>query len=190
MTAEEFPFIADFGAERASDEPELIVDVEGFEGPLDLLLTLARQQKVDLAKISILALATWRERSARPLDQGGDRAKRQISCEDHADGLRLLGDHDRLLVDAPIAEWNRSPDPDALALGSRDLVTHPLPDHLASNWAKESSTLNWILKKDRGREHDDDRKRTDYGQGSHAQSPPRISRTRIVLQAPHAASRP
>jgi segregation and condensation protein A len=34
-----------------------MVDVEGFEGPLDLLLTLARQQKVDLAKISILALA-------------------------------------------------------------------------------------------------------------------------------------
>jgi segregation and condensation protein A len=33
------------------------VDVEGFEGPLDLLLALARQQKVDLAKISILALA-------------------------------------------------------------------------------------------------------------------------------------
>ena len=38
-------------------EPALVVDVEGFEGPLDLLLTLARQQKVDLAKISILALA-------------------------------------------------------------------------------------------------------------------------------------
>jgi segregation and condensation protein A len=35
----------------------MIVDVEGFEGPLDLLLGLARQQKVDLAKISILALA-------------------------------------------------------------------------------------------------------------------------------------
>jgi segregation and condensation protein A len=43
--------------ERASDEPALIVDVEGFEGPLDLLLRLAREQKVDLAKISILALA-------------------------------------------------------------------------------------------------------------------------------------
>jgi segregation and condensation protein A len=43
--------------ERGSDEPALVVDVEGFEGPLDLLLTLARQQKVDLAKISILALA-------------------------------------------------------------------------------------------------------------------------------------
>jgi segregation and condensation protein A len=43
--------------ERASDEPSLMLDVDGFEGPLDLLLTLARQQKVDLAKISILALA-------------------------------------------------------------------------------------------------------------------------------------
>ena len=44
-------------SERATDDPALVVDVEGFEGPLDLLLTLARQQKVDLAKISILALA-------------------------------------------------------------------------------------------------------------------------------------
>ena len=35
----------------------LIVDVEGFEGPLDLLLTLSRTQKVDLLKISILKLA-------------------------------------------------------------------------------------------------------------------------------------
>src|ERR687887_1837238 len=51
------PFATDLVAERASDEPALIVDVEGFEGPLDLLLTLARHQKVDLAKISILALA-------------------------------------------------------------------------------------------------------------------------------------
>ena len=39
-----------------SDEA-LIVDVGGFEGPLDLLLELARHHKVDLAQISILALA-------------------------------------------------------------------------------------------------------------------------------------
>jgi segregation and condensation protein A len=50
-------FTEDIAQDRGSDEPTLIVDVEGFEGPLDLLLTLARQQKVDLAKISILALA-------------------------------------------------------------------------------------------------------------------------------------
>ncbi|GGE40984.1 segregation and condensation protein A [Actibacterium pelagium] len=35
----------------------LIIDVDGFEGPLDLLLTLSRTQKVDLRKVSILQLA-------------------------------------------------------------------------------------------------------------------------------------
>lgn len=34
-----------------------IIDVDGYEGPLDLLLTLSRTQKVDLRKISVLALA-------------------------------------------------------------------------------------------------------------------------------------
>ena len=57
MSAEIVSFTAELNADRASDEPALVVDVEGFEGPLDLLLTLARQQKVDLARISILALA-------------------------------------------------------------------------------------------------------------------------------------
>lgn len=59
MNAEVLPFEtpAPDAAEVASDEPALVVDVEGYEGPLDLLLALARQQKVDLHKISILALA-------------------------------------------------------------------------------------------------------------------------------------
>lgn len=43
-------------AERL-DAEALIVDVDGFEGPLDVLLTLGRTQKVDLTKISILQLA-------------------------------------------------------------------------------------------------------------------------------------
>jgi segregation and condensation protein A len=38
-------------------EEALVVTVDGFEGPLDLLLALARDQKVDLAKISVLKLA-------------------------------------------------------------------------------------------------------------------------------------
>ncbi|WP_343116936.1 ScpA family protein [Ostreiculturibacter nitratireducens] len=43
-------------SERLAAEA-LIVDVDGFEGPLDLLLTLSRTQKVDLRKISVLQLA-------------------------------------------------------------------------------------------------------------------------------------
>ncbi|PLL13312.1 segregation/condensation protein A [Tabrizicola sp. TH137] len=43
-------------AERLAAEA-LIVDVDGYEGPLDLLLTLSRTQKVDLRRISILQLA-------------------------------------------------------------------------------------------------------------------------------------
>lgn len=43
-------------AERIAAE-SLIVDVDGFEGPLDLLLSLSRTQKVDLRKISVLQLA-------------------------------------------------------------------------------------------------------------------------------------
>jgi len=36
---------------------DLVVALDGFDGPLDLLLSLAREQKVDIGKISILALA-------------------------------------------------------------------------------------------------------------------------------------
>jgi segregation and condensation protein A len=40
------------------DAPEqLVLELDGYEGPIDLLLALAREQKVDLGKISILALA-------------------------------------------------------------------------------------------------------------------------------------
>ncbi|MEJ2378927.1 MAG: segregation/condensation protein A, partial [Pseudolabrys sp.] len=49
MSADEFDTALQ-EADRADSEPAMIVDVEGFEGPLDLLLALARQQKVDLTK--------------------------------------------------------------------------------------------------------------------------------------------
>jgi segregation and condensation protein A len=53
---------ADFEAWEAAEEAigtddALVVSLDGFEGPLDVLLALARTQKVDLAKISVLALA-------------------------------------------------------------------------------------------------------------------------------------
>jgi len=43
--------------EREIDPDALLLDIEGFEGPLDLLLMLARSQKVDLMQVSILQLA-------------------------------------------------------------------------------------------------------------------------------------
>jgi segregation and condensation protein A len=58
MTAapEAAPELAFEAPAREPDET-LVVDVDGFEGPLDLLLKLARDQKVDLTRISVLALA-------------------------------------------------------------------------------------------------------------------------------------
>lgn len=50
------PSLSDSVADRLAAEA-LIVDVDGFEGPLDVLLTLSRTQKVDLRKISVLQLA-------------------------------------------------------------------------------------------------------------------------------------
>jgi segregation and condensation protein A len=71
------------GAERrtAGETPseQLVLDLDGYEGPIDLLLSLAREQKVDLAKISIQALA----------DQylGFIAAQRQLQLEIAADYL-------------------------------------------------------------------------------------------------------
>ncbi len=48
---------------EADEEPPgtgataLVLDLEGYEGPIDVLLQLARDQKVDLTRISILGLA-------------------------------------------------------------------------------------------------------------------------------------
>ena len=44
MSAEILPFDAPLAMDKAQDEPTLVVDVEGYEGPLDLLLALARHQ--------------------------------------------------------------------------------------------------------------------------------------------------
>jgi segregation and condensation protein A len=52
----ELPF-EDENPSESEGEAAFLVDLDGFEGPLDLLLDLARRQKVDLHKISVLALA-------------------------------------------------------------------------------------------------------------------------------------
>jgi segregation and condensation protein A len=47
----------DEAPQKSANDDELVLDLDGFEGPIDALLTLARDQKVDLRKISILELA-------------------------------------------------------------------------------------------------------------------------------------
>lgn len=41
---------------RADNVDQLLLNIDGYEGPIDILLELSRNQKVDLAKISILQL--------------------------------------------------------------------------------------------------------------------------------------
>jgi segregation and condensation protein A len=102
-------------AEHADDDMALVVDVEGYEGPLDLLLNLARQQKVDLAKISILALAdqylTFIE------------AARKIRLELAADYLVMAAWlaflKSRLLLPEPPSEEGPSAEEMATALANR-----------------------------------------------------------------------
>lgn len=51
------PLWQEESADRGLHEEALVVDIAGFEGPLDLLLHLARSQRVDLSRVSVLALA-------------------------------------------------------------------------------------------------------------------------------------
>src|SRR4051794_28734941 len=108
-------FETTISSELASDEPALMVDVEGFEGPLDLLLMLARQQKVDLAKISVLALA---EQYLAYID-----AARKLRLEIAADYLVMAAWlaylKSRLLLPETAADEGPSAEDLALALAHR-----------------------------------------------------------------------
>ncbi len=55
--SEEFEEDVRFEAAENAETDALVVDLDGFEGPLHLLLALARKRKIDLARISILELA-------------------------------------------------------------------------------------------------------------------------------------
>ena len=70
-------FDAEATAERLAAEA-LVVDVDGFEGPLDLLLALARSQKVDLRRISILRARRAVSRLRRGGEAAPDRARGRL----------------------------------------------------------------------------------------------------------------
>ena len=97
-------------AERVAAET-LIVDVDGYEGPLDLLLTLSRTQKVDLRKISIL-----------------DLAKQYLEFVERAKTLRIELAADYLVMAAWLAFLKSRlllpPDPSEEGPSGEDLAAH------------------------------------------------------------------
>lgn len=95
----------------ATGPEALIVDVDGFEGPLDLLLMLARTQKVDLRAISILALA-----------------EQYLEFVEGARKLRIELAADYLVMAAWLA-WLKSrlllpPDPEEEGPSAEDMAAH------------------------------------------------------------------
>jgi segregation and condensation protein A len=93
------------------DVQTMMVDVEGFEGPLDLLLTLAQRQKVDLRRISVLHLA-----------------EQYLVFVEQARGLRLELAADWLVMAAWLAYLKSRlllpPDPEAEGPTAEEMAAH------------------------------------------------------------------
>src|ERR1700733_8340627 len=79
-----------------SDTDSLLLTLEGFEGPLDLLLELARAQKVDLAKISILSLVE----AFLAVSEGARRVRLELAADWLVMAAWLAWLKSRLLVPA------------------------------------------------------------------------------------------
>ena len=110
-----------------------MLDLDGYEGPIDLLLSLAREQKVDLTKISILALA----------DQylGFIAAQRQLKIEIAADYLVMAAWlaylKSRLLLPQPHEE--DEPEAEEVAAATRASAAAPRSD--ADRWPHADGAL-------------------------------------------------
>ena len=102
---------APLSVEERRDAEALLVDVDGFEGPLDLLLVLARTQKVDLRKVSILGLA-----------------EQYLAFVEQAKSLRLELAADYLVMAAWLAFLKSRlllpPDPEEEGPSGEDLAAH------------------------------------------------------------------
>ncbi|MCU9846401.1 segregation/condensation protein A [Defluviimonas sp. WL0024] len=124
-------------SERLAAEA-LIVDVDGFEGPLDLLLTLSRTQKVDLRKISVLRLA-----------------EQYLSFVDKAKVLRLELAADYLVMAAWLAFLKSRlllpPDPEDEGPSGEELAAH-LAFQLERLQAMRESAARLMARDQKGRD--------------------------------------
>ena len=124
-------------AERISAEA-LIIDVDGYEGPLDLLLTLSRTQKVDLRKISILELA-----------------RQYLAFVEKAKALRIELAADYLVMAAWLAFLKSRlllpPDPDEQGPSGEELAAH-LAFQLERLQAMRTAAAQLMTRDQRGRD--------------------------------------
>jgi len=117
------------------ESDSLVLQLEGFEGPLDLLLELARAQKVDLAKISILALVE----QFLAVIEGARRVKLELAADWLVMAAWLTWLKSRLLV--PAAGEPDDAEQAAEILASRLLDLQAT--RAAAAWLGQKPQLNW-----------------------------------------------
>lgn len=121
--------------DRGDSEPALVVDVDGFEGPLDLLLELARRQKVDLHRISIAALA---EQYVGFIEEAR-RLRLELAADYLVMAAWLAYLKSRLLL--PVAPRPGEPEPVDLADALKRRLAHLQAVRLVANGLSERDQL-------------------------------------------------
>jgi segregation and condensation protein A len=137
------PRVRGEGRGGGSPSPEqLVLDLDGYEGPIDLLLSLAREQKVDLAKISILALA---DQYLAFIDR-----QRQLRLEIAADYLVMAAWlaylKSRLLLPQPVLEDEPDAAEIAAALGHRLKLLEAMQTAGRRLMARPRLGYDWFLR--------------------------------------------
>jgi segregation and condensation protein A len=117
------------------DSEALVLQLDGFEGPLDLLLELARAQKVDLAKISILALVE----QFLAVIEGARRVRLELAADWLVMAAWLTWLKSRLLLPAAAEEEDAGQDAESLAARLIDLQVV----RAAAAWCARRPQLGW-----------------------------------------------
>jgi segregation and condensation protein A len=115
MNAEAAAFEADSGAAHGAPEEALRLDLDGYEGPIDVLLTLARDQKVDLKQISILKLADQYLAFIEQVKARAERFRLEIAADYLVMAAWLAFLKSRLLLPVPPEVAAQEPTPAEMA---------------------------------------------------------------------------
>jgi len=115
MSVEAASFEADSGAPAADGGEALRLDLDGYEGPIDVLLTLARDQKVDLKQISILKLADQYLAFIEQVKARSERFRLEIAADYLVMAAWLAFLKSRLLLPAPPEVAAEEPTPAEMA---------------------------------------------------------------------------